>query len=139
MTLVVALPTLERRAGDRFEMDVTLTCRVPASPVPAKILDLSHEGCRIGFRNLHLELGGSITLELANGDRVAGEIVWSHGSVAGVRFHRRLRSSTAIFLGIEQPSAVEPEVVPSHSAPSDGLISHWYRRLTSAFSAAPRA
>lgn len=136
---MVAQPIIERRAGDRFETDVTLTCRVPASPVPARILDLSHTGCKVGFRNLHLEIGGSITLELANGDRIAGEIVWSHGSVAGVRFHRRLRSSAAIFLGIEEPAAPVAEVDLENAQPAKGVLSHWYRRLTSAFSAGPRA
>lgn len=132
---MVALQTLERRISDRFETDVVLTCRVPASPVPARIVDLSHSGCRVRLHDLHLELGGSITLELANGDRVAGEIVWSHGSNAGVRFHRRLRGSAAVFLGIEQPAPVEPEAVPDLPE-TTGIISHWYRRLTSAFSAA---
>lgn len=129
-----ALPALERRAGDRIEMDVKLACRVPASPVPARILDLSHFGCRVGFHDLHLELGGTVTLEIANGDRVAGEVVWSQGSQAGIRFHRRLRSGTAIMLGIEQASEREPEIAPEYPQSSGGLISHWYRRLSGAFS-----
>lgn len=115
-------------------MDVRLSARVPASPVPARILDLSHFGCRVALRDLHLELGATITLEMANGDRVAGQVVWSHASQAGVRFHRRLRSSTAIMLGIEQAVATSVEVVPEYPEQTGGLISHWYRRLSGAFS-----
>lgn len=129
-----ALPTLERRIGDRVELNVRLACRVPASPVQATVLDLSHFGCRVAFRNLHVEPGGTITLEIGNGDQVAGEVVWCHASHAGIRFHRRLRSGTAVFLGIEQPPAPVVESAPEPAA-STGLVSHWYRRLTGAFSA----
>lgn len=130
-----AFPVLDRRTGERVELDVRLSARVPASPVAARILDLSHVGCRVALSNLHLEPGATITLEIANGDRVSGEVVWSRASEAGVRFHRRLKSGTAVTLGIEQaPEPVAP-IEPEPQQAEGGLISHWYRRLSGAFSA----
>ena len=122
----------ERRRKDRVETDIDLNCRIPAQPSKARILDLSHQGCRVelGPRQ-HAESGATIVLDMPNGDRVSGQIIWIRRREAGVRFARQLSSRTAVFLGIEEP--VETQVVVTPVEEPSGLLHHWMRRIAKIF------
>ena len=122
-----------RRRLDRTPTDIGLTCRVPARPSRARILDLSNYGCRIAIASNDAMKGSSIVLELPNGDRMDGLVVWVRGKEAGVRFAHRLRPNTAIALGLEvevreeAKALLEPEVAQAQKLP------HWFRKITNLF------
>ncbi len=123
----------ERRRKERVAADIGLDCRIPAQPSKARILDLSHEGCRIELgATQHAERGATILLDIPNGDRVKGQVMWVRRREAGVRFSRQLASPTAVFLGIEEP--VETQVVVTPAAEEQGgLLHHWFRRISKIF------
>jgi hypothetical protein len=124
----------ERRSAERASIDVRLTCRMPARPQAATVCDVSHYGCKIEVPGAPMELGGTALLEVPGVARVSGQIVWTHGKSAGVRFEQALSSSAAVALGLEQPEPVEiaPEIEVAET--SGGLFRHWFRRLTGCFS-----
>ena len=106
---------------------------MPARPQPATIRDISHHGCRIDVPGAPIEVGGTALLEVPGLAKVSGQIVWTHGRTAGVRFERALGSSAAIALGLEEPKAVEIVIEPVRD-PAAGLLRHWFRRLAGVFS-----
>ena len=124
---------MERRREDRMDCDIALTCRIPAAPGPARILDISHGGCRLDTKARVCEPGSSIVLEIANGDRVQGAVTWQRQNFAGVRFSQRLKPQTAVFLGLEQPEVVVPPTPNEELPVAPGLLRHWFRRLTLRF------
>ena len=123
----------ERRSAQRATIEVSLTCRMPARPQPATIRDISHHGCRIDVPGAPIEVGGTALLEVPGLAKVSGQIVWTHGRTAGVRFERALGSSAAIALGLEEPKAVEIVIEPVRD-PAASLLRHWFRRLAGVFS-----
>jgi hypothetical protein len=124
----------ERRIAERATIEVSLTCRMPARPQPATIRDISHHGCRIDVPGAPIEVGGTALLEVPGLAKVSGQVVWTHGRTAGVRFDRALASSAAVALGLEEPKPVE--VVPEYVIEdrSQGILRHWFRRLAGVFS-----
>lgn len=124
---------MERRLDERTETNVHLTCRVPARPCRATMHDLSHTGCRLEFRDVTLELGGTALIDLPAGGQVAGRIVWIRGNRAGIQFHRRLGKAVSIALGLDEPEP-EPEPEPVQERPREGILRHWFRRLTNRLS-----
>lgn len=122
--------SMNRRGRDRTATDICLVCRIPAAPVRGRIVDLSHSGCRVELTDADTELGSTISLDLGQGERVMGEVVWAQGRQVGVRFHRALRSHIAVHWGIEAPKPVEPAPTPVPER-DQGLLSHWMRRLGS--------
>ena len=116
---------MERRLAERFETELHLTCRAPARPCRAILLDLSYEGCRIEVPHSTVDLGGTALIDLPKAPGFAGRIVWVNGHKAGIRFHRRLPKASAIALGIEQ---AEPEADPEPPRP-EGILRHWVRKL----------
>lgn len=124
---------MERRAEDRIPISLSLTCRIPASPCRATIHDISHRGCKLEVPGKPVELGGTALMELPGSARVTGRVVWIKGRTAGIRFERSLNRAAAIAVGLEQPEPVEakPQMVYENR---DGLLRHWFRRLTSCFS-----
>ena len=122
---------MERRVEDRTETNVLLMCRVPARPCRAIMHDVSHEGCRLELPDANAELGGTALLDLPGAAQFPGRVVWVRGTQAGIRFHRRLRGTPAIALGLEEPEpkpVFEPEPGPEPGV--QGLLRHWIRRLT---------
>jgi len=124
---------VERRVRERTQVTLSMTCRMPAFPRRVTIHDVSERGCKIELRGAPLELGGTALLEVPGMPKVAGRIVWCHGNVAGVQFERPLAPNAARAFGMDMP---EPEpvvvevVVPEKS---EGLLRHWFRRLTRRF------
>jgi hypothetical protein len=124
---------VERRAAERTTIDVSLTCRMPASPTRAIIRDVSHHGCKIEVPGTLMELGGTALLELPGMAHIPGQIVWTRGKTAGIRFERRLGTSAAVALGLEQAQPVEVMVEIDYPQPGAGMLRHWFRRLAGVF------
>ena len=124
----------ERRTSRRATIEVNLTCRMPARPQPATIRDNSHQGCRIDVPGAPIEVGGTALLEVPGVAKVSGQVVWTHGRTAGVRFERALNSSAAVALGLEQPKPVEVLPDPVARDAAGGILRHWFRRLAGVFS-----
>lgn len=124
----------ERRIAERTTVDLKLTCRMPAMPQRAIIHVVSSNGCRIEVPGAPIELGGTALIELPDLASVSGQVVWTHGRIAGVRFERALGRSAATALGLNQPASVEAAPEVDFPAPSGGILSHWFRRLTSCLS-----
>jgi hypothetical protein len=125
---------IERRTAERTPIDVSLTCRIPARPLQATVRDVSHHGCRIEVPGAPIELGGTALIELPGVANVSGQIVWTQGKVAGVRFERALGNAAAIAIGLERPAPIEtaPEIELAGGT-SGGILRHWFRRLTACF------
>ena len=125
---------VERRTAERTTIDVNLTCRMPARPQRAIIRDVSRQGCKIEVPGAPMELGGTALLELPGMMNVTGQIVWTKGKTAGIRFERTLGSSAAVALGLEQAKPVEVMVEIEYPQPGAGILRHWFRRLAGVFS-----
>jgi hypothetical protein len=125
---------VERRTAERTTTDISLTCRMPARPQRATVRVVSHHGCKIEVPGAPLELGGTALLELPGMTNVAGQIVWTRGKTAGIRFERALGSSAAVALGLEQAKPVEVMVEIEYPQQPAGILRHWFRRLAGVFS-----
>lgn len=124
---------MERRAAERVEVTLNMTCRMPAFPRRVTIHDVSESGCKLELRGAPIETGGTTLLEVPGcGTSIAGRIVWNQGSVAGVEFERPLSRAAAIAFGLVQPEA-EPVVVEVVPERATGLLRHWFRQLTRRF------
>ena len=55
---------MERRAAERTEVTLNMTCRMPAFPRRVTIHDVSESGCKLELRGAPLELGGTALLEV---------------------------------------------------------------------------
>jgi hypothetical protein len=124
---------VERRGAERKPINLSLTCRIPASPCRATVHDISYHGCRLEVPGKPVELGGTALMELPGAPRVSGRVVWIQGRTAGIRFERSLGKAAAIAVGLEQPEAAEEKPLPVE-ANRDGLLRHWFRRLSGVFS-----
>lgn len=84
---------VEVRSLERLEANRVVSCRVPAAPNSATILDITAEGCRIKIANGVLVAGGTILLELMQGFHAIGTVVWKKNDEAGVKFERGIHPS----------------------------------------------
>jgi hypothetical protein len=114
-------------------VSLSLTCRIPASPCRGTVHDISRHGCKLEVIGKPIELGGTAVIDLPGAANVEGQIVWIRGKTAGIRFQRSLAKAAAIAVGLEQ---AEPEALhePVGELNRDGLLSHWFRRLSIFFS-----
>lgn len=64
------------------------------SAVPAKVIDLSVEGCRIESGGVPLE-GNQVWVRLEGLESLSGRVAWSQGYVAGVSFAQPLHAAVA--------------------------------------------
>lgn len=122
---------MERRASERVATNIATSCRVPATPHRATILDLSHAGCRMQVRDLSVPLGATVHFDFGPNSRVSGQVVWVDAAAAGVRFHSPLRSGIAVQLGIEQARPRETTVAGVEVEPASLPLAlrHWVRRV----------
>ena len=76
-----------RRASRRVPVDMTVSGRVPATPITAHILNLSATGCLVESRDIdRVARGATILLTMSTEVEVAGQVVWISGERFGVRF-----------------------------------------------------
>lgn len=122
----------ERRNHERVDCDRPAVCRIPATPSQARLVDVSHSGCRfLTLDGAAILVGATVHLDLEPGRRVTGQVMWSGPSTAGVRFNRALAPGVAVLLGLES-ATVEPDgPAAPEAAPANRLlpIAHWLRRL----------
>ena len=124
----------ERRTRDRVETDIGIMCRIPALPGSARILDLSHRGCKLELgKRVGAAIGATILLDMPDGEHVSGQIVWVEKNVVGVRFSRSLSGATAVLLGIENAPEVQVVLSPAAEPVKTGLLNHWFRRVSKIF------
>jgi hypothetical protein len=129
---------MERRYSDRVPTEVGVSCRVPASPEKAVLIDLSRSGCRLEFSHRRVDQGATVNLDFQLGQPIGGQVVWTEGAFAGVRFHTALPKPVAVEFGLE-PCSIEAggtdsaPPAPEAQASPQGLLRHWVRRLTDAF------
>jgi len=81
---------MEQRDTIRFLADLTVNCRVPASPTSGTISDISTSGCRLGIRSGVAIPGGTILLELLPGFHAIGQVIWKTEAEVGIHFEQRL-------------------------------------------------
>jgi len=84
---------MEVRSLERVEAHMVVSCRVPAAPNSATILDISAEGCRIKIANGVLVTGSTVLLELMQGFHAIGTVVWKKNDEAGVKFEEGIHPS----------------------------------------------
>ena len=121
---------MDKRRTQRMTIDLPTVCRMPATPRAVRVSDVSQGGCRIDLRGGHVAPGHSIAIDLPATAGHPGEVVWTDGTSAGVRFSRPVRSATAQALGIEDALEIERIEVAKREPPrSPGGFRHWYRRL----------
>ena len=116
----------DRRSSERHEIELQLSCRVPARPCYATLVDLSYHGCHIEVPHATVELGGTALIDFHRGRGISGSVVWVRGPDVGIRFHRRLPKMVAIALGIEAADLQDEPISPPSAA---GGLRHWVREL----------
>ena len=75
----------ERKTARRIAGFAATVRELGATPMQAKILDVSETGCRLG--NCALERGAEIWLQLPGREPMRATVVWSKDSRAGCRFY----------------------------------------------------
>jgi hypothetical protein len=117
----------ERRRSVRLTADLGTVCRVPATPQSAKVLDVSMTGCRIRLAGDALPLGSTVNIDMRARRPVRGQVVWTAGQSAGIRFDRSLPEPAAVLFGLPQPTPAKSE--PVEEAPLLGGLQHWIRKI----------
>lgn len=119
---------MERRVLDRIEIDLSVGCRIPATPRRARVCDASHSGCQVKFdEGPIIDTGSTVHIDLGGSRPVTGEVVWVNRRQAGIRFARRLSNAHAVRLGLEEPEPVV--VVEEAPIPLGEVIRHWFRTM----------
>lgn len=77
---------MERRSTPRTTTSRGVIGRVAATPVRAKIIELSTSGCRAECGNALIQQGRTILLDLSESCEVAGTVVWKYGDRVGIEF-----------------------------------------------------
>lgn len=123
----------DRRVSDRLSSDASAIARIPASPHPVRLIDVSRTGCRIRtVDGIRVPLGSTVHLDFGPGRRMTGQVMWSEARSAGVRFDRTVSGPLAAALGLEPTATVELEPAPKEDPIPSGpalVIPHWLRRL----------
>jgi len=119
---------MERRASDRVTADLATRCRVPATPHPATVVDLSRTGCRIRLATAHLLPGTTVHIDLGRDETVSGMVAWTGAETAGIQFHRRLGTDVAVQKGIVQASETATARIEAVAEARVGL-QHWMRAV----------
>ena len=83
----------DRRTARRTQVNLTAACRVPATPVRAKLSNISRTGCQARLSGGgQVEPGSTILLQLNEQDWAAGQVVWMSRVSLGVKFHTPLNA-----------------------------------------------
>ena len=75
-----------RRKGERHEVDLPAVARrSDGTKIPVRVLNISYDGCQLATKEW-LEVGETITLDLARLGETAAEVRWASRNRAGARF-----------------------------------------------------
>ena len=75
-----------RRKNDRHEVDILAVARrSDGTKIPVRMLNISYDGCQLATKGW-LEVGETITLDLARLGETVAEVRWASKNRAGVRF-----------------------------------------------------
>ncbi len=80
---------MERRAGLRVDADLAARVFFDGRPVDYRIIELSCTGarlCRTGGESLPTVCNVEVLLDEASPMRLKARTIWTHGSLAGIRF-----------------------------------------------------
>ena len=124
---------MENRIKERKPVDTPVLCRVPATPSTARVKDVSHSGCRLAFMSGGpVTEGSTVNIDLGGPRPVAGQVMWSNRTEAGIRFDRSLSNLQAIRIGLEEPP--EPTIIVEEKQETlAGSIHHWFRAACDRF------
>ena len=93
---------MERRLELRLPADAVVKCRVPATPIAAKVLNISRAGCRLQAERDDIGVKGAmIVLQVSPSFAAAGQIIWLHGKDFGVKFYRPLGDDDLIMVATQ--------------------------------------
>lgn len=73
----------ERRNARRIQLLLPIEVEMEGGKGPGQLIELSRDGARISTKGARL---GSTVIVRRAGVEVSGEIVWTNGLIAGVRF-----------------------------------------------------
>jgi hypothetical protein len=100
---------MERRIEQRWVANASVSCRIPATPIPVTICNVSKRGCHVRIGELHdVRKGISILIDLTPDLTVLGRVIWQEGNDFGVRFDRPLTDDAVA----QAVSGIEPERDP---------------------------
>lgn len=86
---------MDRRQHHRIATRALALCRMPATPIPAELADVSKSGCAVRVQNNVVGMGrATVILTFCDQVEVSGEIVWVDHNRFGVEFHRQLDDDT---------------------------------------------
>ncbi len=76
----------DRRKGARHEVNLPAVARRrDGTKIPVRLLSISYDGCQLATKGW-LEVGETITLDLARLGETAAEVRWASKNRAGARF-----------------------------------------------------
>jgi hypothetical protein len=97
------LEPVDRRRRPRFHVDLVVTIWIGSRPIRAPLCDVSISGCRVAI-DLRARRGDPVTVQILNGRRVEGEIVWSTAECTGIKFHTEFSPGAAVLPNVfEKP------------------------------------
>lgn len=77
-----------RKSATRFTISLLVEGRVPATPISARLLNISVAGCMIETMNYPLVAkAATIFLTITPSTVLSGQIAWNKGDMFGVIFH----------------------------------------------------
>lgn len=91
------MDTDRRAAAIRFKVSLAVQGRVPATPIMAKLANVSLTGCMLETAECELIApGATILLTISNIITLAGQVVWRVGSRVGIKFQSRASEDTLV-------------------------------------------
>jgi len=85
---------LERRRNNRSITNREVAAHVPASPITARILDISVSGCKAQSDSRWIAPGVAVLIDLSENRTIGGQVVWREADLFGVRFEQNISVET---------------------------------------------
>ena len=85
---------MDRRNSPRSPTNREIVARIPATPIQARILNLSTSGCLAEAQSSLIQAGRTILLIFSAANEIAGTVVWQGDGQLGVKFTQELSGET---------------------------------------------
>lgn len=85
---------MERRRNNRSATNREVVAHDPASPIKARILDLSVSGCKALSDSRQIAPGVAVLIDLSENTTIGGQVVWRESDLFGVRFDQNISVET---------------------------------------------